>query len=128
MVLVKKANGKWQICVDYIDINKACPKDAYPLPNIDGLVDDAAGNKVLSFLDTYSGYNQIQMVTTNMNKTAFITDDANYFYKVIPFGLKNVGATYQRLMNKVFSHIMGKCVKVYVDDMVVKFPSHHQHT
>jgi len=62
-----------------------------------------------------------------MNKTAFITDDANYFYKVMPFGLKNADATYQRLMDKVFSHIMGKCVEVYVDVMVVKSPSHHQH-
>jgi len=62
-----------------------------------------------------------------MNKTAFITDDANYFYKVMPFGLKNAGATYQRLIDKVFSHLMGKCVEVYVDDMVVKSPSHQQH-
>jgi len=62
-----------------------------------------------------------------MNKTAFITDDANYFYKFMHFGLKNAGATYQRLMDKVFSHLMGNCVEVYVDDMVVKSPSHHQH-
>jgi len=62
-----------------------------------------------------------------MNKTVFITDDANYFYKVMSFGLKNAGATYKRLMDKVFSHLMGKCVEVYVDDMVVKSPSHHQH-
>jgi len=95
VVLVKKANGKWQMCVDYTDLNKACPRDAYPLPNIDRLVDGAANNKVLSFLDVYSGYNQISMATTDINKTAFITDDANYFYKVMPFGLKNAGATYQ---------------------------------
>ena len=110
------------MCVDYMDLNKVCPRDAYPLPNIDRLVDGAAGNKVLSFLDAYSGYNQIPK-----NKTAFITNDANYFYKVMPFSLKNAGATYQRLMDKVFSHLMGKCVEVYVDDMVVKSPSHHQH-
>jgi len=67
------------------------------------------------------------MAASDMNKTAFITDDAHYFYKVIPFGLKNAGATYQRLMDKVFSHLMGQCVEVYVDDMVVKSPSHHQH-
>ncbi|XP_027932707.1 uncharacterized protein LOC114188309 [Vigna unguiculata] len=127
VVLVKTANGKWQMCVDYTDLNKACPRDAYPLPNIDRLVDGAASNKVLSFLDAYSRYNQIPMATTDMNKTAFITDDANYFYKVMPFGLKNAKATYQRLMDKVFSHIMGKFVKVYIDDMVVKSPSHHQH-
>jgi len=115
------------MCVDYTDLNKACPRDAYPLPNIDRLVDGATGNKVLSFLDAYSGYNQIPMAASDMNKTAFITDEANYFYRVMPFGLKNAGATYQRLMNKVFSHLMGQCVEVYVDDMVVKSPSHHQH-
>jgi len=115
------------MCVDYTDLNKACPKDAYPLPNIDRLVDGVTDNKVLSFLDAYSRYNQIPMATTEMNKTTFITDYINYFYKVIPFDLKNAGATYQQLMDKVFSHIMGKCVEVYVDNMVVKSPSHHQH-
>ena len=98
------------MCVDYTDLNKACPHDAYPLPNIDRLVDGAAGNKVLSFLDAYSGYNQIPMAVSDMHKTAFITEDANYFYRVMPFGLKNAGATYQRLMDKVFSHLMGQCV------------------
>ena len=115
------------MCVDYTDLNKACPRDTSPLPNIDRLVDVVAANKVLSFLDAYSRYNQILMATTNMNKTAFITDEANYFYKVMTFGLKNAGATYQRLMDKVFSYIMGKCVKIYIDNMVVKSPSHHQH-
>ena len=115
------------MCVDYTDLNKACPRDAYPLPNIDRLVDGAAGNKVLSFLDAYSGYNQIPMAASEMNKTAFMIDDTNYFYKVMSFGLKNAGATYQRLMDKVFSHLMGKCVEVYIENMVVKFPSHHQH-
>ena len=84
------------MCVDYTYLNKACPRDAYPLPNIYRLVDGATGNKVLSFLDAYSGYNQIPMAASDMNKTAFITDDANYFYRVMPFGLKNAGATYQR--------------------------------
>jgi len=127
VVLVKKANDKWRMCVDYTNLNKACPRDAYPLPNIDRLVDGVAGNKVLSFLDAYFGYNQILMAASDMNKTTFITNDANYFYRVIPFGLKNVGATYQWLMDKVFSHLMGQCVEVYIDDMVVKSPSHHQH-
>ena len=115
------------MCVNYTDLNKACPRDAYPLPNINRLVDVAAGNKVLSFLDAYSGYNQIPMATSDMNKTAFITDDANHFYRVMPFCLKNARATYNRLMDKVFNHLMGQCVEVYVDDMVVKSPSHHQH-
>ena len=95
MVLVKKANGKWQMCVDYTDLNKACPRDAYLFPNIDRLVDGTVGSKVLTFLDAYSSYNQIPMAASDMNKIAFITNDANYFYKVMPFGLKNAGATYQ---------------------------------
>jgi len=115
------------MCIDYTDLNKACPRDAYPLPNIDRLVDDATNNKVLSFLDAYSGYNQILMAINDMNKTAFITDDANYFYKVMPFGLKFAGEMYQRLMEKIFSHLIGKCIEVYIDDMVVKSPSHQQH-
>jgi len=115
------------MCVDYTDLNKAYPRDAYPLPNIDRLVDGATGNKVLSFLSAYSGYNQIPMATSDMNKTTFIIDDANYFYKVMSFSLKNAEATYQRLLDKVFSHIMGKCVAVYVDDMVVQSSSHHQY-
>jgi len=82
---------------------------------------------VLSFLDAYFGYNQIPMAASDMNKTTFITNDANYFYRVMSFGLKTARATYQRLMDKVFSHLMGQCVEVYVDDMVVKSPSHHQH-
>jgi len=76
------------MCVDYKDLNKACRRDAYPLPNIDRLVDGAVRNKVLTFLDAYSGYNQIPMAAFDMNKTAFITDDANYFYIFMPFGLK----------------------------------------
>jgi len=123
VVLVRKASGKWRMCVDYTDLNKACPKDAYHLPSIYRLVDGAAGNKVLSFL-AYYGYNQIPMVPSDMIKIAFIIEDANYFYRVMPFGLKNASATYQRLMDKVFSHLMGKCVEVYVDDMVVKSPNH----
>jgi len=94
VVLVKKANDKWRMCVDYTDLNKACPRDAYPLPNIHRLVDGAARNKVLSFLDAYSRYNQIPMASSDMHKTTFITDDANYFYRVMPFGLKNAVATY----------------------------------
>jgi len=67
------------MCVNYTDLNKACPKDAYPLPSIDRLVDGIAGKKVLSFLDAYSRYNQIPMASSDMIKIAFITEDANYF-------------------------------------------------
>ena len=94
VVLVKKSNGQWRMCVDYTSLNKACPKDAYPLPSIDRLVDGAAGNKVLSFLDAFSGYNQISMYDRDVEKTTFITEASNYCYQVMPFGLKNAGATY----------------------------------
>nr|KYP67715.1 Retrovirus-related Pol polyprotein from transposon 297 family [Cajanus cajan] len=120
VVMVKKPNGKWRMCTDYTNLNKACPKDAYPLPNIDRLVDGASGHGILTFLDAYSGYNQIPMHSRDEEKTAFITDSANYCYQVMPFGLKNAGATYQRLMNKVFQHQIGRNMEVYVDDMVVK--------
>ena len=93
-VLVKKPNGKWRMCTNYTDLNKACPKDTYPLPNIDRLVDGASGQEMMSFLDAYSGYNQIQMYELDIPKIAFTTDTANYCYKVMPFGLKNAGATY----------------------------------
>jgi len=81
------------VLITQISIRPA-PGTPTPLPNIDRLVDGAAGNKVLSFLDAYFGYNQIPMATADMNKIAFITDDTNFFYKVMPFGLKNAGATY----------------------------------
>ncbi|GAU32568.1 hypothetical protein TSUD_218260 [Trifolium subterraneum] len=107
VVIVKKSNGKWRMCVDYTDLNRACPKDAYPLPCIDRLVDNSSGFKLLSFLDAYSGYNQIPMVVADRTKTAFMTESDNYYYNVMPFGLKNAGATYQRMMNKVFRGEIG---------------------
>ncbi|XP_072056381.1 uncharacterized protein [Arachis hypogaea] len=102
VVMVRKSSGRWRMCVDFTDLNKACPKDCYPLPNIDRLVDDTSGFPVLSFMDAYSGYNQILMHPGDEEKTVFVTDQGNYCYKVMPFGLKNAGATYQRLMDKVF--------------------------
>jgi len=99
IVLVKKGSGKWRICVDFTDLNKACPKDSYPLPNIDALVDSASGCRLLSFLDAFSGYNQIRMHPRDECKTTFMMKLSYYYYRVMPFGLKNVGATYQRLMD-----------------------------
>nr|KYP55608.1 Retrovirus-related Pol polyprotein from transposon opus [Cajanus cajan] len=125
--MVRKPNGKWRMCTDYTNLNKACPKDAYPLPNIDRLVDGASGHKFLSFLDAYSGYNQIHMHPQDEEKTAFITETANYCYQVMSFGLKNAGATYQRLMNKIFSDHIGRSMEVYVDDMVVKSSNVYAH-
>ena len=95
VVMVKKANGKWRMCVDFTDLNKACPKDSYPLPRIDQLVDSTAGHKLLSFMDAFSGYNQIRMDEADQEKTSFVTSQGLFCYEVIPFGLKNAGATYQ---------------------------------
>nr|KYP48853.1 Transposon Ty3-G Gag-Pol polyprotein [Cajanus cajan] len=127
VVLVKKNSRKWRMCVDYTDLNKACPKDSYPLPSIDRLVDRASGHALLSFLDAYSGYNQIMMHPPDEVHTSLITDHANYCDRVMSFDLKNAGATYQRLMDKVFHQQIGRNMEVYVDDMVVKTTSTADH-
>ena len=97
IVMVKKANGKWRMCVDFTDLNKACSKDSYPLARIDQLVDSTAGHKLLSFMDAFSGYNQIRMDEVDQEKTSFVTSQDLFCYEVMPFGLKNARATYQRL-------------------------------
>jgi len=127
VVMVKKSNGKWRICTNYIDLNKACPKDSYPLPSIDRLVDGVADHHTLSFLDAYCGYNQIQMHSRDKEKTTFMTDCNNFYYEVMSFGLKNAGGTYQRLMDYIFKRMLDWNVKVYVDDNVVKSDSCQQH-
>lgn len=119
VVMVKKNNGKWRMCTNYIDLNKACPKDLHPLPNIYNLVDGASGHKMLSFLDSYLGYNQIPMYEPDHEKTTFITEKGKFCYDVMSFGLKNAGQTYQRLMDKIFTDQIGRSMNVYVDDMVV---------
>jgi Reverse transcriptase (RNA-dependent DNA polymerase) len=126
-ILVKKSNGSWRMCVDYTDLNKACSKDSFPLPSIDQLVDSTAGFRCLSFMDGFSGYNQIKMLQTDEHKTTFVTDQGLYYYKVMPFGLKNIWATYQRMVNKVFHKQLGRNMKAYIDDMVVKIPSAVDH-
>uniref|UniRef100_A0A2N9IDH1 RNase H type-1 domain-containing protein n=1 Tax=Fagus sylvatica TaxID=28930 RepID=A0A2N9IDH1_FAGSY len=120
VVMVKKSTGKWRMCVDFTDLNKACPKDSFPLPRIDQLVDSTAGHKLLTFMDAFSGYNQIVMDEGDQEKTSFITSRGLFCYRVMPFGLKNIGATYQRLMNRMFHDQIGWNVEVYVDDMLVK--------
>ena len=116
--MVKKSNGKWRMCVDFIDRNN---------PRIDQLVDSTAGHKLLSFMDTFSGYNQILMDEDDQEKTSFITIQGLYCHKVIPFGLKNARATYQRLVNRMFSHQIGRNVEVYVDDVLVKSKDEANH-
>ena len=120
VVLVKKANGKWQLCIDFTDVNRACPKDSFPLPRIDLIVDATTGHELLSFMDAFSSYNQISMDPDDQEKTSFITGQMTYCYRVMPFGLKNAGATYQRLVNMMFQKQIGTSMEVYIDDMLVK--------
>ena len=115
------------MCMDFTNLNKACPKDSYPLPRVDILVDSMAQHQLLSFMDTFSSYNQIKMDEADQEKTSFVTNQGLFYYKVMSFGLKNVGVTYQRLMNKMFAHQIGKNVQVYVDDMLVKSQKEDNH-
>ena len=119
-MVVKKKTGKWRVCVDFTDLNRACPKDPFPMPRINQLVDATVGHPRMIFLDAFQGYHQIPLTTDDQEKTAFITPMRNYHYKVMPFGLKNAGSTYQQMMTKMFEPQLGKNVEVYIDDMVVK--------
>ena len=107
------------MCIDYIDLNWACAKDAYPLPNIDKLVDNYVGFKLLSFMDAYSGYNQIPMDKMDKKYMTFMTELGNYYYNIIPFSLKSAGATCQRMMNKVVRVEIRDMLEDYMDDMIV---------
>ena len=106
--------------IDFTDLNKACPKDPFPMPKIDQLVDATVGHPRMSFLDVFQGYHQIPLALDDQEKTAFVTLIENYHYKVMPFGLKNAGSTYQRMMTKMFKSQLGKNIEIYIDDMVVK--------
>nr|XP_027102673.1 uncharacterized protein LOC113723912 [Coffea arabica] len=119
-VMVKKDPGAWRMCVDFTDLNKACPKDCYPLPKVDTLVDSAMGYEILCFLDAFKGYHQIGMSPEDQEKTAFYTDRGTYCYTTMPFGLKNARATYQRLVNQAFKSQIGRNVETYVDDVLLK--------
>ena len=120
VVLVKKANDEWRLCIDFTDINIAYPKDSFPLPRIDLIVDATVGHELLSFIDAFSGYNQNRMDPDDQEKTSFVTGHGTYCYQVMPFRLKNAGATYQRLVNKMFQKQIGTSMEVYIDDMLVK--------
>ena len=120
VVPVPKKDGKVRVYVNFCVLNKASPKDDFPLPHIDMLVDSTAGHLMLSFMDGFSGYNQIMMALEDMEKTSFIIEWGTYCYQVMPFGLKNVGATYQRAATTLFHDMMHRDVEVYVEDMIVK--------
>ena len=127
VVPIPKKDGEVRVCVDFRDLNKASPKDDFPLPHMDLLVDSTAGHPMLSFMDGFSGYNQILMASEHMEKTAFITEWGTYCYRVMPFGLKNAGATYQRAATTLFHDMMHRDVEVYVDDMIVKSRNRADH-
>ena len=127
IVLVNKENGKLRMCVGFTDLNKACSKDSLPLSRIDQLVDSTIAHKLLTFMDAFSRYNQTKMAEEDQEKTAFITSQGLYYYKVMPFGLKNVRATYQRLVNKIFNKQIGRNMEVNVDDVLVKSKEESTH-
>ncbi|CAL2257601.1 unnamed protein product [Prunus armeniaca] len=120
VVMVHKPRKGWRMCVDYTNLNRACPKDSFPLPRIDQLVDATAGHTLLSFIDAHSGYNQIFMHPEDQGHTSFITDRGLYCYKVMSFGLKNARVTYQRLVNSIFTPLIGNTMEVYVGDWVMR--------
>jgi hypothetical protein len=113
------------MCIDYTNLNKECPKDPFPLPRIDQVIDATAGCELLSFLDCYSGFHQIPLNRDDQIKTSFITPYGAYCYVTMTFGLKNAGATYQRCMQKCLHDQIGVNVQVYVDDVIIKTKQSH---
>ncbi|KAL0313243.1 UNVERIFIED_CONTAM: hypothetical protein Sradi_5723600 [Sesamum radiatum] len=107
------------MCINFRDLNKACPKD-YPLPRIDQLVDSTSGCELLSMMDGSQGYHQIMLAPQDRKKVSFITSTGTFCYVAMPFRLKNAGATYQKLVDKIFQPQIGRNVELYVDDMLVK--------
>jgi len=110
-----------------MNLNEACPKDNYPLSRIDQLVEATEGHKFLSFMDAFSGYNQIRKHPPDEDKTTFTTGQKIYCYKVMPFGLKNAGVTFQQMINKVFKDLIGDTMEVYMDDMLMKSAQRKEH-
>ena len=127
VVVAPKKSKKWRVCIDFIDLSKAHPKDNFPFPNIDLIVDATSKHELLSFMDTFSGYHQIKMHSPNIEKTSFITERGLYCYKVIPFRLKNVRVTYQMLVNRMFKELNKNTMEVYIDNMLAKSPKAADH-
>jgi hypothetical protein len=125
IVPIQKKDGRWRVCVDFRDLNRATPKDEYPMPVAETLINAAAGNKILSFMDGNTGYNQIFMAPEDIHKIAFRVPGAVglFEYMVMTFGLQNAGATYQHAMNYIYHDLIGKLVEIYIVDIVVKSTS-----
>jgi len=127
VVMVPKKNGKWRMCIDFTILNKACPKDEYPLPRIDTLVDAAACSEMLSMLDCFSGYHQIFMNKADEEKTSFTTPFGTYCYMRMPEGLRNAGCTFNKMIKKVLGDQLGRNISAYVDDVVVRSRKKEDH-
>jgi hypothetical protein len=127
IVPVWKKSGKLRICIDFRDLNRATPKDEYPMPVAEMLIDAAAGHKMMSFLDGNAGYNQIFMAEEDVYKTAFRCPQGLFEFVVMTFGLRNAGATYQRAMNYIFHDLIGRIVEIYIDDVLVKSALQENH-
>jgi hypothetical protein len=126
-VMVKKANGKWRMCIDFTYLNKACPKDEFPLPRIDSLVDATTTSELMSLLDCYSGYHQLWMKKEDEPKKSFITPSGTYCYLRMPEGLKNAEGSFSRMTAKVLYSQIGRNVLTYVDDFIVKSTKQEHH-
>jgi hypothetical protein len=127
IVMVQKKSGKWRMCIDFTSLNKACPKDNFPLPRIDKIVDSAAECEVMSLLDCFSGYHQIYMKEDDKASTSFITPFDTYCFIRMPEGPKNVGSTFSRLTKTVLESQVGRNIFTYVDDIVVASRSKEDH-
>jgi hypothetical protein len=125
--MVKKSNGKWRMCINFTDLNKACPKDEFSLPRIDSLIDTIASSELMSLLYCYSEYHQIWMKKEGEPKTSFITPSGTYCYLWMLEGLKNVGGSFNRMIAKVSSSQIGGNVLIYVDDIIVRSTRQEDH-
>jgi hypothetical protein len=123
-IVVPKASGKLRMCIDYTSLNIACPKDPFPLPQIDQIMDSTSDFDLLCFLDVYSAFHQILMSREDEEHNAFIIVDGLFCYVSMPYGLKNDLPTFVHAMHRTFSDLIRDLVKVYVDDIVVKIKSH----
>jgi hypothetical protein len=127
IVMVQNESSKWRMCIDFTSLNKACPKDNFPLPQIDKIVDSVAGCEVMSLLDCFSGYHQIYMKEEDKASTSFITPFGTYCFIRMPEGLKNVGSTFSCLTKTVLESQVGRNIFTYVDDIIVASKNKEDH-
>lgn len=120
IVPVTKPTGGIRICTNFRDLNKACPKDDFPLPNIDMIIDLTVGNEMLSLMDAFSSYNKIMIALEDQSKIAFTCPWGTYYWNMMPFGLKNASATYQRVLTILFCDMIHDIMEDYIDDILTK--------